>query len=86
MQVLELSGVNQLLGQNEREFREGRGEQEEGRGRGEGFGSACLGSLPSAAWSHPSSGDIYCYGLYVSDSKSQHPGTPRTLPDQARPA
>ena len=27
-------------------------------------------SLSSAAWSHPSSCDIYCSGLYVSDTKS----------------
>lgn len=42
-------------------------------------------SLPSAAWSHPSSCDIYCSGLYVSDTKFWHPGTPRTLRDQPRP-
>lgn len=67
-------GVNQLLGQRkrERDWR-GRGKAgggERGRGRREGIGSECLRSLPSAAWSHPSSCDIYCCGLYVSDAKS----------------
>lgn len=56
----------------ERDWR-GRGKAgggERGRGRREGIGSERLRSLPSAAWSHPSSCDIYCCGLYVSDAKS----------------